>query len=254
MTFMPAVVLVRPQLGENIGACARAMLNFGMTDLRLVRPRDGWPNPDAGPAASGADSVLANARVFDSVQAAIADCQYVYATTVRPRGLWKPVVTPAEAARQIHEDGLGQCAYLFGAERSGLETEELAVAQAIVTVPVNPDFGSLNLAQAVILAAYEWHKAADSTAPVQKNFDPPAPQSELEGLIGQVDAALEAVGYYHVPARVRAAKLTLRNLLTRPGYSAQEVRTWRGILHALIAGRRGGRRGAEKLDSEGSGV
>lgn len=251
MSLMPAVVLVRPQLGENIGACARAMLNFGLTDMRLVRPRDGWPNPDAGPAASGADVVLASARVFESVQEAIADCQYVYATTVRPRGLLKPVVTPDEAARQIRQGALGQCAYLFGPERSGLETEEVAVAHAILTVPVNPDFASLNLAQAVILAAYTWHSAADSTPAVQTQDGGPAPHAELEGLIQQVDGALEAVGYYHVPARVKSAKQTLRNLLTRPAYSAQEVRTWRGILHALIEGRRGGRRGAEKLDSEG---
>ena len=251
MSLMPAVVLVRPQLGENIGACARAMLNFGLTDMRLVRPRDGWPNPDAGPAASGADIVLANARVYETVQEAIADCQYVYATTVRPRDLWKPVVTPAEAARQIHGAGYGQCAFLFGPERSGLETEEVAIAHAVLTVPVNPDFASLNLAQAVILAAYEWHKTADQTPAVRIHYEAPAAHAVLEGLIGQVDAALEDAGYYHVPSRVKSAKQTLRNLLTRPGYTDQEVRTWRGILHALIHGRRGGRPRAEKLDSEG---
>src|SRR5689334_19608180 len=151
----PAIVLVRPQLGENIGKAARAMLNFGLTDLRLVSPRDGWPNPSAGPAASGADLVLERARVFDSVAGAVADCPHVYATTVRKRGLVIPVVTPEEAGRAVHQaDGLS--AFLFGAERSGLETEEVALAGRIVTVPVNPDFRSLNLAQAVILVAYEW--------------------------------------------------------------------------------------------------
>lgn len=147
-----AIVLVRPQLGENIGKAARAMLNFGLTDLRLVAPRDGWPNPDAGPASAGADAVLANARVFATVPEAIADCRYVYATTVRKRDLWKPVVTPEAAARELRERGQPQ-AVLFGAERSGLETDEVAIAHAILTVPVNPDFGSLNLAQAAILVA-----------------------------------------------------------------------------------------------------
>lgn len=151
----PAIVLVRPQLGENIGKAARAMLNFGLTDLRLVAPRDGWPNPDAGPSASGADEVLANARVYATVQEAIADCHHVYATTVRKRDLWKPVVTPEAAAAEMRARGTLQQAILFGAERSGLETDEVAIAHAILTVPVNPAFTSLNLAQAVLLVAYE---------------------------------------------------------------------------------------------------
>jgi tRNA/rRNA methyltransferase len=145
----PAIVLVRPQLGENIGKAARAMLNFGLKDLRLVSPRDGWPNPSAGPAASGADIVLERARVFGTVAEAVADCPFVYATTVRKRGLVMPVVGPEEAAREMRSHA-GRSAILFGAERSGLETEEVAIAQKILTVPVNPDFRSLNLAQAVI--------------------------------------------------------------------------------------------------------
>jgi tRNA/rRNA methyltransferase len=153
----PAIVLVRPQLGENIGKAARAMLNFGLTDLRLVAPRDGWPNPNAGPAASGADIVLERARVFGSVAEAVADCAHVYATTVRKRGLVVPVVSPEEAAREIRTQS-EQSAILFGAERSGLETDEVAIAQKILTVPINPEFRSLNLAQAVILVAYEWSK------------------------------------------------------------------------------------------------
>lgn len=236
----PAVVLVRPQLGENIGKAARAMLNFGLTDLRLVAPRDGWPNPDAGPAAAGADEVLANARVFTTVQEAIADCRYVYATTVRKRGLWKPVVTPDTAAREMRERGFQQ-AVLFGPERSGLETDEVAIANAILTVPVNPGFASLNLAQAVILVAYEWHKAADTTPGTVTDYDPPASHASLEGLIGHVDDALEAAGYYNVPSRIASSKRTLRNLLTRPGYNEKEVRTLRGIVHALVVGRRGSR-------------
>ena len=149
----PAIVLVRPQLGENIGKAARAMLNFGLTDLRLVSPRDGWPNPAAGPAASGADIVLKKARLFDSVADAVADCAFVYATTVRKRGLVTPIVTPEQAAQELHAQA-GPSAILFGAERSGLETEDVAVAQKIITVPINPEFGSLNLAQAVMVVAY----------------------------------------------------------------------------------------------------
>ena len=239
----PAIVLVRPQLGENIGKAARAMLNFGLTDLRLVAPRDGWPNPDAGPSASGADEVLTNARVFATVQEAIADCHHVYATTVRKRDLWKPVVTPEAAAGELRARGDLQQAILFGAERSGLETDEVAIAHAILTVPVNPAFTSLNLAQAVLLVAYEWHKAADATPASVTDYDPPADHATLEGLITQVDDALEAANYYSVPARVATAKRTLRNLLTRPGYNAHEVRTLRGMMHAIIEGRRGRRPG-----------
>lgn len=233
----PAIVLVRPQLGENIGTAARAMLNFGLTDLRLVAPRDGWPNPAAGPAASGADIVLAGARVFDTVPQAVADCGYVYATTVRKRGMTKPVVTPETAARETRQTGR-PTAILFGAERSGLETDELAVAHAILTVPVNPDFGSLNLAQAVVLVAYEWMKSAGAVETRIDNYEGPAPHGEVEGLFGQLDAALEDVGFYHVPSRVRVLKRTIRNLVTRPAYSAPEIRTWRGIVTALVDGRR----------------
>ncbi|MBW8783867.1 MAG: GIY-YIG nuclease family protein, partial [Novosphingobium sp.] len=154
----PVIVLVRPQLGENIGKAARAMLNFGLTELRLVAPRDGWPNPSAGPAAAGADVVLERASVHDSLAEAVGDCTHVYATTVRKRGVTKPVLTPEAAARAIHAEP-GKAAIVFGPERSGLETDEVALARAIVTVPINPAFASLNLAQAVILCAYEWSKA-----------------------------------------------------------------------------------------------
>lgn len=153
----PVIVLVRPQLGENIGKAARAMLNFGLTEMRLVSPRDGWPNPDAGPAAAGADIVLEKAQVFETLADAVADCPHVYATTVRKRGVTKPVVTPEEAAREIR-NAEGRSAFVFGPERSGLETDDVALARKILTVPINPEFGSLNLAQAVILCAYEWSK------------------------------------------------------------------------------------------------
>ena len=230
----PAIVLVRPQLGENIGKAARAMLNFGLTDLRLVAPRDGWPNPAAGPAASGADIVLEKARIFESVAEAVADCPFVYATTVRKRGLVVPVVTPEQVAREIRTNG-GQSAILFGAERSGLETEEAAVAQKIVTVPINPEFRSLNLAQAVILVAYEWSKHGDFAVPTSGDAEEPrASQEQLEGLIGQLDEALDRSGYYFPPDRVPATRLTMRTILTKAGWSNREVQALRGMLRALV--------------------
>ena len=233
----PVIVLVRPQLGENIGKAARAMLNFGLTEMRLVEPRDGWPNPAAGPAASGADSVLAEAQVFATTAEAVADCANVYATTVRKRGVTKPVVTPDEAAREIHTQP-GRSAILFGPERSGLETEDVALARAILTVPINPEFGSLNLAQAVILCAYEWSKSASLVQPTQEDLLPPAPQAELEGLIGHFEALLEPRGYFRPEARAEATRRTLRTLLTKPGWNHLEVRTLRGVLSALEKGPR----------------
>ena len=228
----PVVVLVRPQLAENIGKAARAMLNFGLTDMRLVAPRDGWPNPAAGPAASGADLVLERATVHDTLADAIADCAHVYATTVRRRGLVKPVLAPEEAARDMRTVQ-GRAAILFGPERSGLETDDVAVARAIVTAPINPEFGSLNLAQAVILMAYEWSKGESLAQPTLLEADPPAPQDALDGLIGQLDGMLEAAGYFFPPDRVPATRRTLRSVLTKPGWSAQEVRVLRGVLSAI---------------------
>ncbi|MEA3065006.1 MAG: tRNA/rRNA methyltransferase [Sphingomonadales bacterium] len=241
MSAAPAIVLVRPQLGENIGKAARAMLKFGLTDLRLVAPRDGWPNPSAGPAASGADIVLERARVFDTVAEAVADCSNVYATTVRKRGLVLPVVGPEAAAREIRSRP-EPSAILFGAERSGLETDEVAVAGKIVTVPVNPDFTSLNLAQAVILVAYEWSKHEALAVPTEGDpAEPRATHDQLEGLIGQLDQALEAAGYFHPPDRTPATRNTIRTILTKAGWSNREVQALRGIIRALVEPRpRGG--------------
>ena len=239
-TEPPIVVLVRPQLGENIGKAARAMLNFGLTELRLVEPRDGWPNPAAGPAAAGADEVLATAKVFASVAEAVADCAHVYATTVRKRGVTKPVLRPDEAAREI-AGNQGRSAILFGPERSGLETDDVALARTIVTVPVNPAFPSLNLAQAVILCAYEWSKQAPALAdpghrlaqPTAEDLLPPAPQEELEAMIAHFERLLEPRDYFTPPARAVATHRTLRTMLTKPGWNHLEVRTLRGVLSAL---------------------
>lgn len=232
MSLPPIIILVRPQLGENIGKAARAMLNFGLTQMRLVAPRDGWPNPAAGPAASGADIVLANARVFDTLAEATADIHHVYATTVRKRGVTKTVVTPEVAASEIIAQS-GQSAILFGAERSGLESDEVNLARSIITVPINPEFGSLNLAQAVILCAYEWSKSQSLASPPKTDLEPPASQFELDGLINQLDGMLEPLNYFTPIDRAPVTRRTLRNLLTKPAWNAYEVRTLRGVLTTL---------------------
>ena len=229
----PVIVLVRPQLGQNIGKAARAMLNFGLTEMRLVAPRDGWPNPDAGPSASGADAVLEQAKVFETVQDAIADCSTVYASTVRRRDLVMPVVTPERMAEDIASSP-GRAAILFGPERSGLETEDVALANAIVTVPINPDFGSLNLAQAVILLAYEWSKRSELAVPPSKELEAAAPQGEMEGMIAQLERELDAKGYFHPPSRTQATKNTIRTIFTKTGWSSREVKAIRGIIRALV--------------------
>jgi len=229
----PVIVLVRPQLGQNIGKAARAMLNFGLTEMRLVAPRDGWPNPDAGPSASGADAVLEQAQLFDSVAAAIADCNQIFASTVRRRDLVMPVLDPEQMADRIAASSR-RTAILFGPERSGLETEEVALANAIVTVPINPKFGSLNLAQAVILLAYEWSRRSDLAQPPAKPLEEPAPQGELEGMITQLDAELEAKGYFHPPSRTQATRNTIRTIFTKTGWSSREVKAVRGIIRALV--------------------
>ena len=239
-TEPPIIVLVRPQLGENIGKAARAMLNFGLPEMRLVAQRDGWPNPQAGPAASGADEVLAVAQVYSSVAEAVADCAHVYATTVRKRGVTKPVLTPREAAGEI-AGNRGRSAILFGPERSGLETDDVTLARTIITVPVNPAFPSLNLAQAVILCAYEWWQRAPGSAdpshrlpqPTAEDLLPPVPQDELETMIAHFERLLEPRGYFRPPARATATRRTLRSMLTKPGWNHLEVRTLRGILSAL---------------------
>ena len=233
----PVIILVRPQLGENIGKAARAMLNFGLTELRLVAPRDGWPNPSAGPAASGADIVLADAQVFDTLAEAVADCTQVIATTVRRRDLVKPVVGPDGAAALIRSD-TGRTALVFGPERSGLDSDDAAMASAIMTVPINPEFGSLNLAQAVIIAAYEWSKGESLSQPPVVDLDPPAPQADLDGLIESVNAVLDEADYFRPPERRQVTLRALRTLFTKPRWSAKEVQMMRGVLRAVKGGRR----------------
>lgn len=232
MANQPVIVLVRPQLGENIGKAARAMLNFGLTEMRIVAPRDGWPNPSAGPSAAGADIVLDKAQIFETTADAVADCSHIYATTVRKREDTKRVVTPEEAAAEIRTQS-GRSAFLFGREASGLDIQDVAMAGAILTVPINPEFGSLNLAQAVILCAYEWSKSQNLSQPTKSDLLPPAPQQELDGLIDHLDAMLEPKGYFLPDSRAEATRRTLRNVLTAPGWNHLEIRTLRGVLSTL---------------------
>lgn len=208
------------------------MLNFGLTEMRLVTPRDGWPNPAAGPASAGADIVLEQAQVFASVAEATGDCAHVYATTVRKRGVAKPVLTPEQAADDIW-GSRERSAILFGPERSGLSSDDVALARTIITVPINAEFGSLNLAQAVILFAYEWSKGKEMAMPPKSHLAPPATQAELEGLIIQCETLLEAARFFFPPERAQVTRRTVRSLLTKPQWTAQEVRTMRGIIRAL---------------------
>jgi tRNA/rRNA methyltransferase len=228
----PVIILVRPQLGQNIGKAARAMLNFGLTEMRLVAPRDGWPNPDAGPAASGADVVLEQAIVFNTVAEAIADCSLVYASTVRRRDLIMPVVGPRDMASEIQSSGTSS-AIMFGPERSGLESDDVALATKIVTVPINPEFGSLNLAQAVILLAYEWSRNLELSQPTAKEVEPPAPMSELNGLIAQFESALDDASYFFPPERTAATRATIRTIFTKPQWSSREINAVRSMIRAL---------------------
>lgn len=240
----PAIILVAPQLGENIGTTARAMLNFGLTDLRLVRPRDGWPNSSAVPSASGADIVLDAIRVFDTTAEAAADCRRLYATTARPRDMVKPVVTPRGAAFEIRaaERGGQTVGVLFGAERSGLINDDIALADTIITAPLNPSFSSLNLAQAVLLVASEYSQAEDDTPSrvLQTGYSPPADKKALVNLYEHLERALDDADFFRVAEKRPSMIRALRNMLGRADLTEQEVRTWHGIITALTGRRKDG--------------
>jgi tRNA/rRNA methyltransferase len=235
----PAIILVRPQLGMNIGAVARAMLNFGLTELRLVQPRDGWPNPEAGPSAAGADNVIENARLFDSVADAVADCHLTIGTAQTTRDMIRRVTSPAGCVAEMQALP-GKSALLFGPERTGLVREDLLKCHAICTIPSNPDFGSLNLAQAVAVLGYAWvtgHAAPPPTWLV--NHEGPAPQAELAGLIAALETQLETNGFFNpAPGLAETARRMLHNVMTRPGFTGAEVQFLRGVVHRLIEPRR----------------
>ena len=236
----PVVILDKSQLADNIGAVARVMANFGLSELRLVSPRDGWPQERAWPTASGADWVLDGVRVFDSVAEAIADLNTVFSTTARPRETRMPVRTPREAARVLYDDrasGLS-VGLLFGGERAGLETTDIALTQGIVTIPIDPKHHSLNLAQAVAINAYEWRTLIlDAPPPRFREGDPPASNELLVGMYEHLEKELDEGGFFHPPEKKRSMSQNLRVMLGRAAFSEQEVATFRGVIHALAKGR-----------------
>lgn len=235
----PAIVLVEPQLGENIGMVARAMANFGLSDLRIVNPRDGWPSQTARAAASRADAVIDGARVFARTEEAIADLTYVVATTARPRDSEKVVLGPEEATAKLHGrlgEGVG---ILFGRERFGLSNEEVDLADEIVTFPVNPAFASLNIAQAVLLMSYEWSRqAGQGTGRPRLGADvppaPPARKEDLFRLFERLEGALDERGYFFPEAKRAVMVHNLRNLLTRAVLSEPEVHALHGVVRSLL--------------------
>ena len=258
----PVVILVEPQLGENIGTAARAMANFALTELRIVKPRDGWPNEKARKAAAGADRIIDGAGLYDALSAAVADLTFLYATTARPRDMVKPVMTPEEAGHDMDvRSAAGQrVGILFGRERFGLRNEELALADAIVMAPVDPGFASLNIAQAVLLMGYEWFKRgassigqatpqkpayAGSHVPLAKSR--PASKEELEGFFDQLQKELVDCGFLRPPEKVPSMMQNIRSLFLRAQLTEQEVRTLRGIISGLtyahLHGRQGDRTG-----------
>ncbi len=233
----PAIVLVGPQLGENIGGVARAMMNCALGDLRLVHPRDGWPNPKAAPMASGADAVLDAARVFDSVEDAVGDLHYVLATTARQRDMAKHELTPAGAASEIRRrEAAGErCGILFGPERIGLTNDEVVLADAVLHVPLNPAFASLNLAQAVLLVAYQCFQEGDDTPPRQlETGDEPATREELLNFFAHLEEALDAVGFFRTEALRATQVQNLRNVFHRAELTNREIRSLHGVVTRLV--------------------
>ena len=233
----PAVILVRPQLGENIGMAARAMLNCGLSTLRLVAPRDGWPNERAQRAASGADIVLEKAEVFDSVGEAVADLEHVVATTARNRELVQRILTPRQAATEMRGwigqgEGVG---IMFGPERTGLENDDMVHADTALSIPLNPQFSSLNMAQAVLLVAYEWTAAADTTPPVRlaDHATRLATKEEMQNLFDHLERALDQSGFLRNKEMRPSMVLNLRALLQRAEMTEQEARTFHGVIKFL---------------------
>ena len=243
----PVIVLVEPQLGENIGAAARAMANFGLTRLRLVRPRQGWPNDKARMMATGADRILERAELYDTLADAVADCSFVLAATARAHDQAKPVIGAAAAAAEIAPRiGAGEIvAVVFGRERNGLHNDEVALADRIVTLPVNPAFASLNLAQAVVIVAYEWFKliSAGKLPFAMPEKSPPAPKEQLLAFFAALERELEKVEFFRPPDKRETMQINLRNIFTRMQATQQDVRTLHGVIMAIAEGRKGPARG-----------
>jgi len=235
----PVVILVRPQLGENIGMCARAMLNCAVTEMRIVAPRDGWPNEAAVSAASGAVSVVEGAKIYPTVKDAVADLSYLVATTARPREMVKDVLMPEEAALEVRKRAAAgqKCGILFGPERAGLENDDIALADAILNIPLNPSFSSLNLAQAVLLACHAWLNAGENPFVHEEPREDPAPRAEVEGMLAQLEDELDKGGFFRSADQRPAVLRNIRNYFFRSGATEQEVRTLRGIISCLTGKR-----------------
>lgn len=243
----PVVILVEPQLGENIGSAARAMANFGLSRLRLVNPRDGWPNLQARRSASGADRILDAAELYPNVEAASADCTLLFATTARQHDQAKPVIGPAEAARIMAPPvQTGETVgVMFGRERYGLENEEVGLADQIITLPVNPAFASLNLSQAVLVIAYEWYKLVSAellpfSMPVKSS---PATKEQLLAFFANLERELERVEFFRPPEKRETMTINLRNIFTRMQLTRQDIQTLHGVIMAIAEGRKGPARG-----------
>src|SRR3954471_16868293 len=243
----PIVILVEPQLGENIGMAARAMGNFALSRLRIVNPRDGWPNIAAQRAAAGADYILDKVELFDTVGEAVADLDLLFATTARPHDQAKPVVGPEAAASEIsgHVAAGGKAGILFGRERWGLTNEEVGLANRIITFPVNPAFASLNLAQAVLLVGYEWFKHASGDAlPFQMpQRSPPAGKEQLLAFFATLERELEKVEFFRPPEKRATMTINLRNIINRMNPTQQDIQTLHGVVTALVEGRKGPAKG-----------
>jgi len=238
----PSIILVEPQLGENIGTAARAMFNCGLTELRLVKPRDGWPSKKAQAAASGADVVLEKAQLFDTVEAAIADLRHVYASTARDRYMVKRILTPQKAAGEMRAYlGAGEaCGILFGPERTGLLNEHIALADTVLTVPLNPAFSSLNLAQAVLLIGYQWFSSGDETPEEQMalGHSQPATKERLIQFFAHLEEELDRSGFLRDPEKRPSMLRNLRNLFQRAQCTEQELRTLHGVVTAFCGPRK----------------
>jgi len=235
----PVIILVNPQLGENIGAAARAMANFGLAELRLVEPRDGWPNPVARSNAAKADHVIDGVQVFDSLEEALGDLNFVFATTARQREMLKPVRSPGEAAQTLrHRHSRGEkVGILFGRERWGLESVEVALANEIVTFPVNPAFASLNIAQAVLLMSYEWMRSGGEELPICEPESLPARKQDLFGLFDHLEEVLDRENYFRPPHKRATMVENLRNIFQKAELSQQEIHALRGVV-ATLEGRK----------------
>ncbi len=237
----PSIILSYPQLGENIGAAARAMANFGLADLRLVQPRHGWPDAKAAAMAAGAANVVEQARVFTSLRDALSDLNLVYATTARERGTTKEVVTPAEAARRLRVASTRgeKIGILFGNERAGLDNDEVSLADAVITIPT-AEFASLNLGQAVLIMAYEWFRASDATPPARLEYGPihrKPTRREMFGLFDHLERELKESGFLFPPEKRDAMVRAVRATIHRARLTYQEVQTLRGMLVALAKGK-----------------